>query len=320
MGKIIEYDCRNAISWTGYLLILFALVYFVLGCSAYNNVTKKTKNVARGFKALDKDLNKKVAIAYYSSQTVFSYGTPEIHFQENLGETITSLCPQISILPAAKIGIPGDIKDIQSPGKGEIDTLKLAKRGRLHGLNAILIVTLTGVNPFEEEKGIWWFRDTHYFFHVQMSVNMFDTETGTKLLHKVIKRNVEVDEYDLEMLRSKNRIEAFILEDAFEDIADTVGEKICDALTVQPWKGYIVSIAGDKITISSGIESGLVPGRMLEVFDSTNTIKGANGLRFFIHGKKTGEVQITTVYDDSSEAVVISDNGIEEGSLVKVKP
>jgi hypothetical protein len=153
-----------------------------------------------------------------------------------------------------------------------------------------------------------------------MSVNMFDTETGTKLLHNVIKRNVEVDEYDLEMFRRKNTIDAFILEDAFEDVASTLGEQICDVLTVQPWKGYIVSIAGDKITISSGIESGLVPGKMLEVFNSSNTIKGANGLRFFTHGKKTGEAQITNVYDDSSEAVVIFDNGIEDGSLVKAKP
>ena len=320
MGKIKKSNNRTITSRTGYILIVLAIIHIVLGCTAYNSVSKKTKNVARGFKALDKDLNKKVALAYYSNQTVFSDRNLETNFHENLIETIGSLCPRIFILPAAEIGIADYFNDIQRQNNGGIDNLELVKRGRLHGLNAILMVSLTGVVDFEEEKGIWRFKDTHYYFRVQMIVGVFDTETGTKLLDEVVKRMVEVDEYDLELLRSQNRIDAFIIEDAFEDVADAMGEKICDVLSAQPWKGYIVSIKGDKINISSGIETGLVPGKVLEVFYSTKTIEGANGRRFFIPGKKIGEVEITTVYEDSAEAAIISNNGIQAGSLVKVKP
>lgn len=59
---------------------------------------------------------------------------------------------------------------------------------------------------------------------------------------------------------------------------------------------------------------------ILEVFDSTRVVEGLGEERFFMPGKKLGEIRITDVYPDKSEAVITTgDRDIQTGSVVKIK-
>jgi hypothetical protein len=178
---------------------------------------------------------------------------------------------------------------------------------------------LTGINNFEAEKGFWFLKKTRYFIRIQIKAELYDTETGAKLLDEIIDREVEVELFDIELLENQQRFDVFLLEGTFEYFSSTVAEKVCDASTLQPWKGYVVSVAGDKIILSSGETSGLVLGQVLEVFDSSETIQGVDGHRFFMPGPKTGEIKITALYDNSAEAVLGIDSFVQKGSLVKTK-
>ena len=98
-----------------------------------------------------------------------------------------------------------------------------------------------------------------------------------------------------------------------------ISEKICDKISDQPWKGFIISISGTKVVISSGRDTGIIPGDILEVYASANTIVGLNGRKFFLPGLKSGEIKITAIYPRRSEAIIISGDNIREGSTVEYR-
>jgi hypothetical protein len=296
-----------------------AFITYLTGCTVYNSVSRKTKNITRGFKGLDRNMKKLVGMTPFNNRTSFFDQNLETNFYETLIETIASLCPRVVILHSAAAGYPEFLDGIPQQGEGKIDNLELAINGRPFGLNAIVSITLNGINVFEEAKGFWWFKDTHYFFRIQMKAEMYDTETGTKLVDEIISQNIETEEFDIELFKTQNRLEPFLLEDAFEYFVNTIAEKVCDALIVQPWKGYIAALTGDKVILSSGENCGLEAGQVPEVFDSSEIIQGTQGHRFFMPRSKIGQIKITAVFDDSAEAEVIAGSRVGVGNLVKTK-
>jgi hypothetical protein len=311
-SKLLRYDIYV-------IFALLAFITFVSGCSVFSGINRKTQNITRGFKDRDQDMKKMIGMAPFNNRTRFSDPNQETNFSETLIENSESLCSGVRILYSGAAGYPEFLTDLPKQGQGEIENLELAKEGRLSGLNAILTITLTGINSFEEEKGFWWFKDTHNFIRVQFKVEMYDTETGTKLLDEIISREIEVELFDIELLENQEKFDVFLLEDAYDFFASTIADKVCDVLAIQPWKGYIVSVFGNKIILSSGETSGLVVGQVLEVFDSSEIIQGMDGHRFFMPGPKTGEIKISEVYEDSAEAVIGIDSVVQIGNLVKTK-
>ncbi|MGD2273015.1 MAG: hypothetical protein PVI06_21635, partial [Desulfobacterales bacterium] len=244
----------------------------------------------------------------------------EANFLETLIETAEAFCPDLHILYSARIGYPGFLDDLPKQEDGLIDNLELAKEGRKFGLNSIATIALTGIKGFDEKKGFWWFKDTHYFFRIQMRAVIYDTESGTKVLDEIISRNIEAQEFDVVLFQTRNQVDLFHIEEAFEYFADRIADKVCDAMVVQPWKGYVLSVSGERVILSSGKNSGLSSGQLLQAFDSSEVIQGVEGHDFFKPGPKTGEIRITAVYDDSAEAVLTPGSDIQVGNVVKTKP
>ncbi len=300
-------------------LVLLALIAFVAGCSVFSGLSNKTKNITRGFTQRDEDMKKMVGLAPFKNPTRYTDPIQEMNFTETLVENVETQCPTVDVLYSGTVGSPEFLLNLPTQGQDKIDNLELAKMGRPFGLNAVLAIALTGIHSFEEEKGFWVFKDPHYFIRVQIKAEMFDTETGTKLIDEIIGRDIEVELFDIELLENQDRFDVFLLESAYEYFARTLAEKVCSVMADQPWKGYIVSVTGDKVILSSGVTSGLALEQVLEVFDSSETIDGMAGRRFFKPGPKTGEIEIIAVYDNSAEAVIRTDNGIRVGNLVKTE-
>jgi len=127
----------------------------------------------------------------------------------------------------------------------------------------------------------------------------------------------EVDESDFQLIQSKNIPRMSLINDEIVDIATEMGEKVCDAVADLAWTGYISSINGGKIVISSGSNIGVRLGNIFEVRAFGKIIKGINGHQFVMTGKKSGKIQIVSVYPDWSEAVLLSGNEIRVGSPVR---
>ena len=295
-------------------LSLICLLLFD-GCSSLSSKNKKSDNLSIQIS----DPAKKVGIAIVKNITPFKDISYENVFQEYLIEAITDLCSNTLFVRPGDAKFPDFLVDLPRNENGNIDNYALAQLGRQAGMNAIVSAEIMGITGKEEKRGILLFKDLHQFIYIQVKVEVYDTQSGVKLLDERYSEEIEIDELELELYKKKEVVSRSEVDDAFLKISEDTGEKICKAVNIAPWQGYITSVTETNIIISSGKKVGLVPGAVLEVFTKGEIIKGVGEHRFHMPGRKTGEVKLTEVYADTCEAVFYSGSGIQEGYSVKFK-
>jgi hypothetical protein len=300
----------------GMVFLMLCLVSMT-GCSTVSSIEKSTKRMVRDFSALDSGLKKRVGILLFENKTTLVNKDVEQKFIKDLSEIIASSCPNILLEKPGDPDYPHDLTRVPRTESGWIDNLALAKTGRQLGLNAIVTGALITITPNKRKQGLWWMKDTHYFVQVRIATEVYDTETGAKLLDESFVHEVEVDEMDLESVQADSEMNSLIVNEAFGAIADKMGEKICDAIVSQPWKGFIASVDSNKIFLNFGENIGLKIGDLFDVFDSSIIFEGLEGHRFFKPGVKTGEIKITAVYPDTAEAILVSGHDIRPGFCVQ---
>ena len=307
-----------------YIRVVFAVIFFlfsismIAGCSTYSSVKKSTKKIVRDITAPD-DMKKRIAISFFANYTSCANQNLEELFQKNLAETINRACSDILLIKPGDAGCPDFLTRPLLRETGRLDNLALAKAGRRLGLNAIITGALIDIIAHKEKRGLLWFKDDKNFLRVLISCEVYDIETGAKFLDESFDYEVRIDESEFASIKAKKVKETAALKNALMHIAEAMGEKICDIIGVLPWKGYVVSIANDKIIISAGRRAGLLRGDILEVYENGKIIQGKDGRRFFLPGLKTGEIKITDVYPDKAQAVLVTGDKIKTGSSVRIK-
>lgn len=316
--KSFSVKTRPAVGFLFFPAVIFMMT-MMTGCSTVHSIGKSTKHMVRDFKSPDSDLKKTIALMPFENKTTFKDGGMDEKIIQNLTRAITSSCSNILVEKPGDSNYPEELTGLPRQMPGKIDNFDLAKIGRRFGLNGVVTGSVVNISPDNKKKGILWFKDTHYYVQVQISAQLYDTETAAKLLDESFVHEVEVDEADLESIQTESGIQASIIDEALKAIVDKMGEKICSAVVLQPWKGFIASINAHRIMINSGEKTGLKIGDLFDVFDSSGIFKGAGGQRFFIPGVKVGEIKITTVYPDKAEAILLSGKDIQAGFSIRTK-
>jgi hypothetical protein len=288
------------------------------GCSVFTTIKETTTDTIRNIYGPDDSLTKKVGMALFESKTSMSRQATEENFVNYLTKNIKEECSDILLVKPGDAEYPDDLFELPKKAPGQIDSFQLAKTGRNLGLNSIVTGTLISISSNQKEKGLL-FKDTHEYVQVQVAIAVYDTETGAKILDESFIHEVEVEESDFEELGNNSETNAIIFKEAFEQIASSMSEAVCDAVKFQPWRGFLTAVNDNEIIISSGNRAGLKQGDILEVYDISNVFLGAQGQRFLVPGLKTGEVEITAVSADKAEAVIVSGDQINPGSSVRLK-
>lgn len=297
------------------IFFLFSFAALIAGCSFLPAI----KKIACDIKTPAGDLKKKVGITFFENRTFGAVNNFEKIFHTKLAESLKENCSDILIIKPGDPGYPDHMAVAPRLASERIDNLALAKRGKTLGLNAIVTGSLIDISGNKESKGLLWFIDTYNFIRFQIAIEVYDTETGAKIFDDSFDDKIEVNELDLNNFRTGNANEIPALTDALLNASVPISEKICDAVSIQPWKGYVISSVENKIIISSGKRSGLILGDKLEVYDSGNLFEGKESQKFLIPGPKIGEIKITALYLDKAEASTISGKSIKVGSTVKIK-
>lgn len=319
---IASYIKIHTLVW---ILFLPFLILLITGCSSYSAMKKTTKRIIRDYKAPDGDLKKRVAIAFFENKTAFVGKGLEENVIRDLVETMKASCEDILVLGPNDSDYPDDLLTLPKQASGLIDNLNLAKIGRQLGLNAVVSGAITEITNHKETRGILWFKDIHNYVQVHVMTEVYDTQTGAKLLDKSYTHKIEDEDllyeddlyYDLN--EQPGEISTHIINDALKAIVTDMGEQICEAVVLQPWKGYITSTFAEKVVISSGENVGIRPGDIFDVYDCNGIVKGAEKHLFFIPGLKTGEIKITAVYPDHAEGILSSGQNIQAGCSISPK-
>jgi len=308
-----------------WILFLPFCILLITGCSSYSNMKKKTKRIIRDYKVPDEDLKRRVAIAFFENKTPFVGKGLEENFLKDLVETIKTSSQDILVLAPDDPDYPDDLANLPRQASGLIENFDLAKTGRYLGLNAVVTGALIDIANHKEVQGMLWFKDIHNYVKVQVMTEVYDTQTGAKLLDKSYTHQIEDEDilYDdvsyYDSTDQTSEIKTHIINDALKFIAADMGEQICDAVVLQPWKGYITSIFAERVVISSGEKVGIAPGDIFEVYNCNGVVKGVEKHRFFVPGLKTGEIKITKVYPDRAEGVRFSGQNIQAGCTIRPK-
>ncbi len=262
-------------------------------------------------------LIKSIGISLIENKT----GNASIDFQEDiqkqLAEALRRSCQGLQLFRAGDENFPADFVKLPKKASGGIDSFRICETGKNFGLSAIITGFLTVIKTGEEPRGILWYRDSYPFISISVHFDIYDTETGAKLLNENFSYKRDSDELEIESVKA-GRIEPVLLKDAFEHISKDAGNKVCEIMKRQSWKGYVSSVSGDKILISSGSSAGVIPGNIFEVYVNS-LLQGKDGQKFYIPGSRAGLIKITAVNKEDSEAILVTGDSVMKGYTVKAK-
>jgi hypothetical protein len=309
-------------------LLWFTGVSFVLvSCSTgykatvdktKKTVTKTTKKLARKIRFSDDDLQRMAAVIGFENKSLYRSKDFTRLFRKGIPEFLNHECDDVTVADSDDDENLKGFKELPMLPSGRVDNFALAIIGRGLGLNAVVTGSLDDIGLLNELRGMVW-KDTHHLIQILVSVEVYDTETGAKILDQSFSRKVEIEELDYELMQSEGKMILPDLNETLSDLIREMGETICWAVEDQSWNGFIIAIDGNNIILSAGSRAGLEPGDEFEVFDTSRVIEGLNGQRFFYHGQKTGEIRIVEVEPNKARAVIVSDKGIKTGNSVRVK-
>ena len=281
-------------------------------------VSKTTKKLTRKIRFSDDDLQRMAAVIGFENKSLYRSKDFTLLFRKGIPEFLNNECDDVTVAdPDDDENLKG-FKELPMLPSGRVDNFALAIIGRGLGLNAVVTGSLDDIGLLDELRGMVW-KDTHHLIQILVSVAVYDTETGAKILDQNFSRKVEIEELDYELMQSEGKMILPDLNETLSDLIKEMGETICWAVEDQSWNAFIIAVNGDNIILSAGSRAGLEPGDDFEVFDTSRIIEGLNGQRFFYHGQKTGEIRIVEVEPNKAKAVIVSDKGIKTGNSVRVK-
>ncbi|MEJ2099718.1 MAG: hypothetical protein P8X68_07045 [Desulfobacterales bacterium] len=306
-------------------LLIGALYVFPASCSyrgtidkTTRTVTETTQKIRRTIRFSDDDLKRIAVLASFENRSLYQDEDFAQRFRAGIPEYLNKKCDSVAVLDP---GVGEDfklLKDLPRLPSGEVDNFALAENARALGINAVIIGSLDDIGLVNETEGLI-FKEHAHFIQILVRIEVYDTETGTKIVDDSFNRRVQVDQLDYDMMRSEGKLKLSDLDQTLNDLLGEMGERICWAIEDQPWNGFITSIAGNKVVLSAGSNVGLKPGDEFEVFDNSRIIKGRDGQRFLVHGPKKGRIRIVAVQPHASEATAVSNKGIKTGNSVRVK-
>ena len=301
------------------VLILLLAAALLCGCGTYSNLKKSTGKMVRDFRAPDDDLKKTVFRVGLNNQVSAAQQDMGAVIDSRYLEALPQSCPNLFLSGSENSEASQAMNLLFQKSVGPAESLALIKIGKQLGISAVVSSRFYAIAVRQQDSGFLWFRKKLPFAWVSATTEVYDTETGAKYLDETFTRELKLNDETAESIQKGNVSSVPAVEKAVFEIIQEMADTVCDVLIRKPWKGYVVKVSGETLTLSSGSRSGLSAGRVLKVYEPGQRIQGSEGQTFLLPGKKIGEIRITTVSSDSAEAVAISGGGFQVDNVVKTK-
>jgi len=300
-------------------ILILAAFPLLNGCSHGSGTDRALDKLSGKFITSVSRFNKKIMIAPLVNQTALDTPQTSTLFNRNLNSRLLDSCPSLLSTGENDPHASEVLAGIPKLPSGRMDNLSLAQAGRQLGLNAIAITTLSNIYREEVSTGAWLFVSLERSLHVTINVKIYDTETGTKILDDYFSRKTKVKKAVYDSMGAEMADPPMnIIQEAVIFLAREAAEEICYQMEDQPFKTYVESIDGPKITIRAGKAAGIRKGVILSIFGTGEIMNGQDGHRFYIPSLKTGAVQISDVQPNRSEGSLVS--GRIDGMDACLKP
>lgn len=244
---------------------------------------------------------KKVALSLFDNRTQLRFEEVEQSFLLPLSNQVKDNCSDIVLYTPHDSGFPEALIEATFvTEKGGIDNMTIAKIGRVLGLSTVITGRLDNISGFEREKGFWFFKENQHYERIMIQVDMYDVETGAKLISEAYSEELEISDAEFKALATGTVANSPVVMKAFKGLAEDIADDICDFLDDTPWIGFVTRVDNRMVTLSSGADVGLKPGNKLELYNSNKVFSSPKGNRFFLPGTQSGEIEITEVSPNSA--------------------
>ncbi len=307
------------ISVSALLPLMLLIIAATTGCATYDDRDPRPPKLSLP-EFSNTGMIKKVALSLFDNRTPLRFEEVEESFLLPLNNQVRDRCSDIVLYTPYDAGFPEAlIETTLVTAKGDIDNMTVAKTGRMLGLNAVITGHLGNISGFEREKGIWFFKKNQHYQRVMIYVAMYDIETGAKLLSEAYSKELEISDTEFKALATGTVENSPVVMEAFTELAESIADNVCEILDDTPWVGFVTQVDDRVVTLSSGADTGLQPGRKLELYSSDKTLSIPNGNQFFLPGTKSGEIEITEVYPDSARARLLPGSTASPGYAVRFR-
>lgn len=311
--------CRSLCTAIFAGIVIFVCLPLLHGCSHGSAAGRTFDKLSGKFITSVTRFNKKIMVAPLMNHTPFAPPQISTVFDQNLNLRLSDSCPSLLYFDEKDPHTTRVLASTPKLPSGRMDNLSLAQAGRQLGLNAIALTSLSNIYREEKSTGVWLFVSVERSIIVIIHVEMYDTETGTKIMDDYFSRKTEVTKavYD-RMGDDPADPPTEIIQKAVIFLAREAAEEICYQMDELPFKAYLESIDGQTVTVRAGKSAGIRKGAVLSVFNTGEVMNGQGGHRFYIPSRETGVIQISDVQADRSEGAIVS--GRVDGLDVCLKP
>ena len=314
MGLLTQgrHRCKARTVWL--LLIWVCMAALVTSCSPFKTIKNTGRKIGQLSFSGD-GLHKRVGFVTFANLTGFTDPPVAKIFQQQLSGQLAEICPN-----QRQAGEAGPLDTVPVLENGLVDNLALAAAGRLLGLNAVVTGAVISIGALERIEGWFWFKGPQAYVQVQVATDVYDTLTGAKLLYESMSAEVEIDEDQYAAIRAGEVQNGSAIETAVMELAESAAEQICENLSQVRWVGYVTAAEGSSnITLAAGTDAGIESGQIFDVFHSEQIYTGNGGQAFFVPDLAAGQIRITAVSQDRSEAVSISGESPVVGDAIKLR-
>jgi hypothetical protein len=260
-------------------------------------------------------LRKQAAFIGFFSRSVNVDENTKAYLRDRLWPVFKEQCQDnLTLVRQGDPDYPAALNALMRDPYGHLNSFELTTVARFNGLNAIVSGTIIDIRISRELSGILWYKSAEGQLRITILAEVYDAETGTKLLDRIYIHEEEVEELEPGSGEKPRGEDQPALQEALQSIAEDMGEDVCDVLEDQPWRFFVAGIDGNRITLSAGESAGLKAGNILGVYNS-QIIDGLNNQQFFLTGEKVGRIQIINLSDGRSEALLIEGQGLRDYSV-----
>ena len=262
-----------------------------------------------------RNLRKKAAFIGFFSRAVNVDENTKAYLRNRLWPVFKEQCKDnLTLVRQGDPDYPAALNALMRDPYGHLNSFELTTVARFNGLNAIVSGTIIDIRISREISGILWYKSAEGQLRITILAEVYDAETGTKLLDRIYIHEEEVEELEPGSGEKPRGEDQPALEEALQSIAEDMGDDVCDVLADQPWRFFVAGIDGKRITLSAGESAGLKAGNILGVYNS-QIIDGLNNQQFFLTGEKVGRIQIIHLAGGRSEALLIEGRGLRDYSV-----
>jgi len=290
-------------------LLVAAIMLFTQSCTSTPKIIQPGRS--------GKNLKKQVCITRFDDKKRFDDSYLEQPFQDRLLDALLESCKKPIFVVPGQNEFPAALENLPMLETGFVDNMAIADIGRQNGFNAVVTGVISDIRQKDE---ISWLTGDHSYFQVTITAEIYDTQTGAKLLDKTYLHEVEVDvDQATESEKETDYFDIIAIEKVLKTIVKEMHADICDTVSGLPWLGFIIAAEENTVTISAGKKVGLKAGTHLNIYQNDQTITGTFGNQYRIPGPLIGELELTSVSEHQSKAILVEGTGAVPGNSVSLK-